>query len=97
MCIGGKHRYLPFREEYKYRYSGILYDKLKHILSYVHRDTGYFPDYETGSLNCGICRFNLYRKMIFTEYSVQQFEYTNNIVGYPITVVTNRTFNFIYN
>ena len=96
MCIGGEIYYFPFREEYKYRYSGILYDKLKHLMSYYHRETRYTPDVENGSLNCGICRY-FSKTRIFTEYSVQQFEYTNNIVGYPITVVTNRTFNFIYN
>ena len=31
-----KHDLYPFRLESKYRYSGLLYDKLRCLLSYVH-------------------------------------------------------------
>ena len=30
--------YYPFRLESKYRYSGLLYDKLKHITSHIYVD-----------------------------------------------------------
>ena len=35
--------YYPFRLESKYRYSGLLYDKLKHILSYIYRNVLHYP------------------------------------------------------
>ena len=35
MCSDVWH-YFPFKVESKYRYSGLLYDKLRCLLSYVH-------------------------------------------------------------
>ena len=34
----GNYYYFPFRLESKYRYSGLLYDKLRCLLSYIYRD-----------------------------------------------------------
>ena len=33
----------PFRLESEYRYSGLLYDKLSHLLNYKYRDMKYYP------------------------------------------------------
>ena len=87
--------YFPFKVESKYRYSGLLYDKLRVLVSYKYHKTIHEP-YGTNRLHGLTTRF--YTKLMeFQSYTVKHYENTGNIAGSPITVVTNRTLYFIDN
>ena len=83
--------------EYIYRYSNNLYDKLKHILGYYHRDTGFMPEYTHDTLASEIVRLNHGELLTFRSIGFREFEYTGHIDGVPIGAITNRILNFINN
>ena len=83
--------------EYIYRYSNNLYDKLKHILGYYHRDTGFIPYAGKDFLSSEISRLNHEKLLTFRSIGNLQYEYTGHIDGVPIGAITNRILNFINN
>ena len=64
--------YYLYRLESKYRYSGTLYDKLKHLLSYVHRNISYYRLGEKGVW--GYIAIAIYR--VYTKSPIYVAEYT---------------------
>ena len=64
--------FYPFQMEHKFRYSGLLYDKLKHILSYIYRNVTYTPPASNPEANIGDhlyyaeCIFK--SKLMYPEY-----------------------------
>ena len=89
--------FFPCRLESKNRYSGLLYDKLKCLLSYIYYDNEYLPNMGKDHYFYVTLRFYQTR-MNFNKYKLTDSETsTINIAGQPLTVVTNRTFNFIDN
>ena len=87
--------YFPFKVESKYRYSGLLYDKLRCLLSYKYHNTIHEP-YGIDRLHGLTTRFHM-KLMEFQYYNVNHYENTSNIAGSTITVITNRTLYFIDN
>ena len=90
----GNFHYFPFRLESKYRYSGLLYDKLKHITSHIYVDIYYMPQFSApDQLHYVACRFDA-RNMWFNYiYDRNTGDYTPNYLEESIA----RNLHFINN
>ena len=73
----GNYYYFPLRQESKYRYSGLLYDKLRCLFSYAYLDASYRPHFsEPDQLHYAACRFDA-RIMVFNYmYNRNTGDYT---------------------
>ena len=72
LCNERPGSYHPYRVESIYRYSGLLYDKLKHIFSYIYRNVPYVPPAGNPEVNKGDhlyyaeCRFK--SQLMYPQY-----------------------------
>ena len=78
--------FYPFRLESKYRYSGILYDKLRCWTSYIYINHRYSQDFgsDDDALFYSACRFYS-KNMKFSIYTVKLYSYTPTYLKHTIS------------
>ena len=82
--------YRPFIRELKYRYSGRLYDKLKHLLSYIYRNINYLSTFGPNKIYSVVYRIYTNKKAP-VYIGIREGYSTANIVDRPVVV----PFNFL--
>ena len=72
--------FYPFQMEHKFRYSGLLYDKLKHLLNYIYRNVHHNSKSGLGSsINGDYLYYSKFRFFNTEMYPVFYTEHTTNV------------------